>query len=153
MEKSLKVPGRGHYFDLHQFKKMDEKNETPETPVISLIYALDVQMKRMEAEGFENRWKRHRDMADLCQKWANTHFKMFPAAGCWSTTVSCIENTRKDVTVKQLYDKLYERGAVISEGYGKLKERTFRIAHMADTQVSDLKELLGWIDEIIGVKK
>jgi aspartate aminotransferase-like enzyme len=110
-------------------------------------------MKRMQAEGLENRWKRHRDMADLCQKWAYTHFKMFPAAGCWSTTVSCIENTRKDVTVKQLYDKLYERGAVISEGYGKLKERTFRIAHMADTQVSDLKELLGWIDEIIGVKK
>jgi aspartate aminotransferase-like enzyme len=153
MEKSLKVPGRGHYFDLHQFKKMDEKNETPETPVISLIYALDVQMKRMEAEGFENRWKRHRDMADYCQKWANTHFKMFPAAGCWSTTVSCIENTRKDITVKQLYDKLYERGAVISEGYGKLKERTFRIAHMADTQLADLKELLGWIDELIGVKK
>ncbi len=28
-----------------------------------------------------------------------------------------------------------------------------RIAHMADTQVADLKELLGWIDEIIGVKK
>ena len=153
MEKSAKVPGRGHYFDLHQFKKMDEKNETPETPVISLIYALDVQMKRMLAEGLENRWKRHREMAALCQEWANSRFKMFPAKGCWSTTVSCIENTRKEVTVKQLYDKLYERGAVISEGYGKLKERTFRIAHMADTQVSELKELLGWIDEIIGVKK
>jgi aspartate aminotransferase-like enzyme len=153
MQKSAKVPNRGHYFDLHQFKKTDEKNETPETPVISLIYALDVQMKRMQAEGFENRWKRHRDMAQTCQDWANDRFKMFPAKGYWSTTVSCIENTRKDVTVKELYDKLYERGATISEGYGKLKEKTFRIAHMADTQLSELKELLGWIDDIIGVKK
>jgi aspartate aminotransferase-like enzyme len=74
---------------------------------------------------------------------------MFPAKGYWSTTVSCIENTRKDVTVKQLYEKLLERGAVISEGYGKLKERTFRIAHMADTTVAELKQLLGWIDEIL----
>jgi len=152
MEKSAKVPARGHYFDLHQFKKTDEKNETPETPVISLIHALDVQMSRMLAEGLENRWKRHREMASVCQDWANARFKMFPAKGCWSTTVSCIENTRKDVTVKQLYDKLYERGHVISEGYGKLKEKTFRIAHMADTTVAELKGLLDLMDEVIGVK-
>jgi aspartate aminotransferase-like enzyme len=152
LEKSAKVPGRGHYFDLHQFRKMDEKNETPETPVISLIHALDVQMTRMLAEGLDNRWNRHREMARICQDWANSRFRMFPEKGCWSTTVSCIENTRKDVTVKQLYDKLYERGAVISEGYGKLKERTFRIAHMADTQPAELRQLLGWIDEILGVK-
>ncbi len=35
-------------------------------------------------------------------------------------------------------------------GYGKLKEQTFRIAHMGDITLDDLKELLGWIEEEIG---
>jgi aspartate aminotransferase-like enzyme len=153
MEKAKKVPNRGHYFDVWQFKKTDDKNQTPETPVVSLIHALGVQMDRMLAEGLENRFKRHLEMAQTCRAWANDRFRMFPAKGFESVTLSCIENTRKDVTVKQLYDKLYERGAVISEGYGKLKERTFRIAHMADTQPAELRELLGWIDEILGLKK
>jgi aspartate aminotransferase-like enzyme len=149
MEKAKKVPARGHYFDVWQYKKMDEKDQTPETPVISLIHALDVQMGRMLQEGLANRFKRHLDMATFCREWANSRFKMFPEKGFESVTLSCIENTRKDITVKKLYDTLFERGAVISEGYGKLKERTFRIAHMADTTLDELKELLGWIDEII----
>lgn len=152
MAKAEKVPHRGHYFDVWQFKKTDEKNETPETPVISLIHALDVQMGRMLAEGLENRWKRHQEMARVCREWANSRFKMFPARGYESVTLSCVENVRKDITVKQLYEKLYERGHVISEGYGKLKERTFRIAHMADTTVEELRGLLALIDEILGVR-
>jgi len=37
----------------------------------------------------------------------------------------------------------------ISNGYGDLKEKTFRIAHMGDIQLEDLKELTAKIDEII----
>ncbi len=152
LEKAKKVPNRGHYFDVWQFKKLDEKNQTPETPVVSLIHALGVQMGRMEAEGFENRFRRHREMAGICRAWANERFRMFPEKGFESVTLSCIENTRKDVTVGQIFEKLYERGHVISEGYGRLKERTFRIAHMADTQPAELRELLAMIDEVLGVK-
>ncbi len=153
MEKAAKVPNRGHYFDVWQFKKMDEKDQTPETPVITLIHALDVQMGRMFQEGLENRFARHQEMARICRAWANDRFRMFPEKGYESVTLSCVENTRKDITVKGLCERLYERGAVISEGYGKLRERTFRIAHMADTQPAELRELLGWIDEILGVRE
>ena len=55
MEKAKNVSNRGHYFDLLQFKKQDEKDMTPETPVITLIHALDVQLDRFFAEGLENR--------------------------------------------------------------------------------------------------
>jgi aspartate aminotransferase-like enzyme len=34
-------------------------------------------------------------------------------------------------------------------GNGKLKEETFRIAHMGDITIDDLKELLNCIDEEI----
>lgn len=148
MQKAETVPARGHYFDFAQFKKYDEKNQTPETPVISLIHALDVQLDRFFQEGLEARYARHLAMAKLCREWANRHFKMFPAPGYESVTLSCIENTRK-ADIKKLNEELGKRGAVISDGYGKIKDRTFRIAHMADLTLDEIRQLLGWIDDIL----
>jgi len=40
---------------------------------------------------------------------------------------------------------------MISNGYGILKEKTFRIAHMGELTLSDIKELLSNIDDILGL--
>lgn len=42
-----------------------------------------------------------------------------------------------------------KHNTIFGNGYGKLKEQTFRIAHMGDITIDDLKELLAWIDEEI----
>ncbi|MHC5199907.1 MAG: hypothetical protein ACYSO1_07345 [Planctomycetota bacterium] len=42
-----------------------------------------------------------------------------------------------------------KHNVVFGNGYGKLKNETFRIAHMGDTTIDDLKELTGWIEEEI----
>ena len=42
--------------------------------------------------------------------------------------------------------------ARISNGYGKLKEQTFRIAHMGDTQIQDIEGLLALINDILGIE-
>jgi len=52
---------------------------------------------------------------------------------------------------QHLNKALGEKGFQISNGYGSLKDKTFRIAHMADCKVEDLKELLKNIDEILGL--
>ena len=152
LEKAAKVPNRGHYFDLLQFKKQDDKDQTPETPVITLVHAMGVQLSRFFEEGLEKRFARHQEMAKTCREWANANFRMFPEKGYESVTLSCIENTRKDLTVKDLVDGMAKRGIAISAGYGKLKEKTFRIAHMADTTLAELKDVLGMMDEILKAK-
>jgi len=43
-----------------------------------------------------------------------------------------------------------KHNTIFGNGYGKLKEQTFRIAHMGDITLDDLKELLAWIDEELG---
>ncbi len=40
---------------------------------------------------------------------------------------------------------------MISNGYGVLKEKTFRIAHMGDTQEWEIRGLLATIDRILGL--
>ncbi len=149
MERAEEVENRGYYFDLLSWKKYAQKNQTLYTPSISHLYALDKQLDDMLAEGMEARFKRHEKMAKFVQGWALEKFDMFPEEGYWSNTLTTVKNTR-GISVADLNKELLEKhDCVISNGYGKLKEQTFRIAHMGDLQISDLEELLAWIDDII----
>ena len=48
--------------------------------------------------------------------------------------------------------ELNARGYEISNGYGDLKEKTFRIAHMADLKMEDMTDLIAQINDILGIK-
>ena len=65
-----------------------------------------------------------------------------------SPTVTCVENTR-GISVVELNEELGRQWTQISNGYGKLKEKTFRIAHMGDTQEWEIRGLLATIDSIL----
>jgi aspartate aminotransferase-like enzyme len=89
-------------------------------------------------------------MAEHTRDWARERFALFPEAGYESITLTTIRNTR-NIDVAALNRSLAERGAVIGNGYGKLKNQTFRIAHMGEIRKDEIVELLGWIDEILGI--
>jgi aspartate aminotransferase-like enzyme len=147
------VKNRGYYFDLLQLLQfIREKNfQYPSTMSISHLIALDVQMDRIMKEGFEARFNRHAKMAKKVQDWARKHFALYPVERWLSRTVTCIKNTR-GISVADLNKELGKRNLALSNGYGKLKEQTFRIAHMGDLQMADIEELLGAIDEILKLK-
>jgi aspartate aminotransferase-like enzyme len=150
-ERAKGIPDRGYYFDLLGFRKSAQKGQTVVTPSIPHIYALDFQLNGMLAEGMAKRYARHTEMANFVRDWARKHFAMFPEAGYESDTLSCITNTR-NIDISALNKELLARhDCIISDGYGDLKGKTFRIAHMGDMQMSDMRELLGWIDEILGL--
>jgi aspartate aminotransferase-like enzyme len=149
-ERALQVPNCGHYFAYDQMDKKYDAHQTPATPAISLIQALNQQMDDMFAEGLENRWARHMEMAEFVRDWARENFALYADERYLSNTVTNIENTR-GISVADLNQELGKRGAMISNGYGPLKEKCFRIAHMGDLQVSDLQWLLAQIDDILGL--
>ncbi|MBA7519900.1 Serine-pyruvate aminotransferase [subsurface metagenome] len=143
------VKSRGLYTDLVQIHNyFEKKQQTPSTPAISLLNALDYQLGKMLKEGAVNRYKRHLEMAEYTQKWAlDNGFKLFAEDGYASVTVSTIENTlNKDIG--ELNKTLAERGMEIANGYGPLKGKTFRIGHMGDHTLDSIKELLDNITEI-----
>ena len=150
-DRATEIPQRGYYFDLLGIKKNAEKNQTLVTPAIPHIFALQHQVNAMLAEGIENRFQRHRQMADVVRAWAKTNFALFAEPGYESDTLTCIANTRK-IDLKTLNQQLLARhDCVISDGYGSIKSKTFRIAHMGDMQISDMRRLLTWIDKILGL--
>ena len=112
------------------------------------MFALDYQLDCILEEGLENRFARHKEMADYVRAWAKEYFALFPEEDYASDTLTCVKNTR-DIDVAALRKALNERGLEISNGYGDLKGKTFRIAHMADLNMSDIKDLLEQINDIL----
>ena len=149
-ERALQVPNRGLYFAYSDMDKRYETHQTPATPAISLIQALNRQMDDMFAEGLENRFARHIEMAHIVRDWTRKNFAIYGDERYLSNTVTNVANTR-GISVAGLNQELGKRGAMISNGYGELKEKCFRIAHMGDLQVSDITWLLGQVDDILGL--
>ena len=149
MEKAAKVQNKGWYFDLVRMEKHRLKDSSPATPAMSLIYALDKQLDRILAEGLEARFARHSAMAKRVQDWAEAHdLNMYAPAGFRSQTVTTIKNER-GWEVSALNKFLLERGMRIANGYGALKNITFRIAHMGETQMADIEALLEAMEEYL----
>lgn len=149
-ERAKTVPNRGLYFDLVSVVDNMLKNyQYPSTPSLAHMFALDYQLDYiLNREGVENRYARHRQMAEMTRRWAKMYFDLYPVEAYSSDTVTCIKNTL-EISVADLNKELAKHGFLISNGYGDLKEKTFRIAHMADTQPEVLQELLRTIKSIL----
>jgi len=151
LERAKTVPPRSYYFNLPLMHKSHLKNQTPSTPAIPHMYALNAQLDDMLAEGMDRRFARHARMAGIVQAWAKKHFDVYPEEGYWSQTLTCVANTQEiDVPalIKALADEYNIR---ISNGYGDIKNKTFRISHMGDVQVDEIEGLLRVIDAVLGL--
>lgn len=149
MEYADSVPNRGWYFDLVRLEKHRIKDSTPATPALSLIYALDVQLARILEEGLEQRFDRHRRMAERVAEWAESlDFSLFAPEGYRSKTVTTIENAR-GMEIPLLNHFLLQRDMRLAGGYGPLKGKTFRIAHMGETDLDDIETLLAALEEYL----
>jgi aspartate aminotransferase-like enzyme len=67
-----------------------------------------------------------------------------------SPTLTNVKNTR-GISVAKVNEALGRRGARISNGYGSLKEQCFRIAHMGDLTLDDVKWITAQIEDIAGL--
>lgn len=150
LEAAKTVKNRGFYFDLLKLHEAIIKKDYqyPSTPSISHMYALDYQLDKIFEEGLENRYARHEEMANYVRTWAKKHFELFADENYASITLTNVKNS-SNIDVSSLVSELDDRGYLISNGYGILKNKAFRIGHMAETRLDDIKELLGVIEDIL----
>jgi len=155
LKKAKTVEDRGLYFDFVSLMKYStERHQTPNTPPIPQIRALNAELKYItETEGLENRFRRHLEMRTTVHNWVNEMgMEMFSAKGYESPTVSTIKNNL-DLDLNKVVNTALEKGYRIVNGYGDLKGKTFRIGHMGELTVADVKELLEVLTGIINKLK
>ncbi len=147
LEKAKNVADRGKYLDLVETKEFADRNLVPSTPPVSLLYALDFQLDRISREGLDNRADRHARLSGMARDWARKHLALFPKDN-YSNSVTCVRNS-SGKPYSDIDARLADRGYQISEGYGKLKESTFRIGHMGDLTVKEMDGLLSALSEVM----
>lgn len=154
LARAREARGRGIYFDLVEFEKYLAKHQTPNTPALSLFYALEVQLRHIAAEGIEARWARHAAMAARCWQWADDMTQhgipvgVLAPPGFRSPTVTCL-TLPPGTTGPAVASAMAARGWTIGAGYGELKDATIRIGHMGDHTVAELDALLAQLAEVL----
>jgi len=153
VERAKKVTNRGLYFDLLGLYECIQKKDYQytSTPSLPHMFALDYQLDKILKEGLHNRYARHIECAEIVREWARKYFEIFPDEKYMSNTLTNIKNTR-EISVSDLNKKLGEKGFIISNGYGKLKDKAFRIAHMSETTPQEIRDLLALITQILGLE-
>ncbi|QPC82647.1 alanine--glyoxylate aminotransferase family protein [Phototrophicus methaneseepsis] len=151
LARAEQIEYRGYYFDFLEIDKSAQKNNTPSTPPVSLMFAADQQMDDILAEGIENRWARHIAMKEMTHEWATSRgFGLYADEPYRSNTVTTVDNREKGIDVNEMSKFMAGRGFAMDKGYGKIKGPTFRIAHMGDMQIATLEEVFDGLDAFIG---
>jgi predicted phosphoserine aminotransferase len=154
LERAKTRNDRGIYFDLIEFEKNILKNQTPNTPALSLLYALEAQLQSIQRETIEGRWARHSAMAKRTYRWVDemrgrgVDLEVLAPEAYRSPAVTCIK-VPEGMSGSRISSEVKARGYVVASGYGPLKDSTFRIGHMGDHTVDELDELLGVLEEIL----
>lgn len=157
LERARAQAHRGWYLDLVRTLDGHRARRTPATPVIPLFRALARQLEDIatgagvDEPGFGARYARHARMRDRTLAWAASHgLEPFPVSSeACSPTVSCLRAPEGGWDAGQLASGLMAEGLQISNGYGELKGKTFRIGHMGDHREEDLEHLLATADRTI----
>lgn len=143
---------RGTYLDVARYEEFAGKSQSPTTPAVSLLFALDKQLADIERETLPARFARHAKMADVCAAWvergerAALGISMLARPGRRSPSVTCIRTTAKPGTVLQ---RMREQGYDLGGGQADLAQTTFRVGHMGDHTVAGMEAMLDVLERVL----
>lgn len=118
------------YFDLKGAKKAYASTDTPWTPAIGIVIALNEALKMMKAEGLANVFARHHRLAEAAREAVKTLGLALFAPNAYSDVVTAVkvpEGLDGEKLVKSMRDT---HGVTIAGGQSEMKGKIFRIAHM-----------------------
>ena len=127
-----------YYFDLRKYKKAIDKTDTPFTPAITLIIALNEALGIMKEAGLENIFARHKKMADATRAAVQAlGLGLFsPDAASDAVTAARVpQEIDGEKLVKTMRDTY---GVTIAGGQDEMKGKLIRIAHMGYIEEFDI---------------
>jgi aspartate aminotransferase-like enzyme len=135
------------YWDFGQALRYLKRGQTPATPAVSVLYALDASLELMLREGLEELILRHQRVAQRLRDGLRAlGLELLPEERYASNTVTAVK-APEGLDVAELRRRCREEhGLVIAGGQGKLERKVFRIGHMGwvtDQDIDAVLEVLG----------
>ena len=135
------------YFDLAKAKKLLATGETPWTPAVGVLFALDVALDMLESEGDEQIFARHAACAASARAGlVALGYSLFAEPGHESKTVTSVW-MRDGIEWAALNKEMRARSLVIAGGQDRLAGQIMRIGHLGDVDRVDVIDAIRVIGE------
>jgi 2-aminoethylphosphonate-pyruvate transaminase len=151
MQRMQDFPPRTLYFHLPMLYAHQQRQSTPFTPAIQVMYALDEALQELLEEGVAQRIVRYRTAAHLLRHgFESLGLKCLLPPDQRSNTITSLE-LPADFTYEALHDALKARGYVIYAGQGDLAAQVFRVANMGHLTIEQFQGFLAALQEVLTI--
>jgi aspartate aminotransferase-like enzyme len=135
------------YFDLLKAREFARQGQTPWTPPVSVLFALDAALQHYHHEGAQKEWHRHAMYAQAIRAaFTALDLPVFSQPNAHSVTVVAAR-VPQGVEAATLLRKLREeRGVLLSGGQLELKGKIIRMGTMGDVSQTDVLGALGALE-------
>lgn len=151
LRRAKALEDRGTYLDLLRYEEFAAKHQSPTTPAIPLLFALDRQMEDIEREGVRARFARHAAMAGACHRWAarcagaGLPVSVVAREGHRSPTVTAFRHA----AAKTVLERMRARGYSLGGGQAPVAGNSFRVGHMGDHTVAGVEAMLAVLEQVL----
>lgn len=151
VERAKTVQGRGVYLDVLRYEEFAGKFQSPTTPAVSLLFALDKQLADIELETLAARFARHAAMTAACTTWVaraeadGLGISLLARPRLYSPSVTAIRSESSGRILKKMREQGYELGG----GQPPLTKTMFRIGHMGDHTIAGVEAMLEVLHRVL----
>ena len=132
-----------YYWDFAKAKSFLEKGQTPWTPAVSTVYALDAALELFQREGLKNIVARHARVGAKAREGIKSlGLSLFPDDSCASNTITAVKVPEALDSKKLLKILREEYSTVLAGGQQRLDGKIFRIGHLGYVTEGDIDAVM-----------
>jgi 2-aminoethylphosphonate-pyruvate transaminase len=135
-------PPRTVSLDVHNHYALQEADNTPFTPAVQVLHAMEQALIELEQEGVPARIARYADNARVLREgMAQLGFQILVSPGARSSILTTFR-LLPGLTYDPLHDAMKRRGYIIYAGQGDIRTYAFRVSNMGTLTPQDMKRVV-----------
>jgi 2-aminoethylphosphonate-pyruvate transaminase len=142
-------PPRSVYLDLHAHFASQEQDNTPFTPAVQVLHAMEQALVELAAEGLAQRIARYAENARVLREgMARLGFEALGAPAARSSILTTFR-LPPGIAYEPLHDAMKRRGYIIYAGQGDIRSYAFRVSNMGTLTPKDMEGVVAAFEEAI----
>jgi 2-aminoethylphosphonate-pyruvate transaminase len=142
-------PPRSVYLDLHGHFTSQEADNTPFTPAVQVLHAMEQALAELAEEGPARRIARYAENARVLREgMARLGFEALSTPAGRSNVLTTFR-LPAGIAYETLHDAMKRRGYIIYAGQGDIRTYAFRVANMGTLTPEDMKAVVEAFEEVL----
>lgn len=142
-------PPRSVYLDLHGHFTSQEADNTPFTPAVQVLHAMEQALAELAEEGPARRIARYAENARVLREgMARLGFEALGTPAGRSNVLTTFR-LPAGIAYETLHDAMKRRGYIIYAGQGDIRTYAFRVANMGTLTPEDMKAVVEAFEEVL----